>query len=176
MFKEIKGTVEKYVDYDKPNKVDKEPEIKTKVYLVFPALEDAVADSLKYEGSSYNNFNVLTLKLNSYHRTNVRTLKASDNIENTLWNTIKASNGIFDSLVLTDDLYVEKALFEHNIKYTLVYPESANKDEYLALLKEKGYRNSFIEQLKNEWSNFITAIPTGLNIQGAYTNYIKGSI
>jgi len=176
MFKEIKGTVEKYVDYDKPNKVDKEPEIKTKVYLVFPALEDAVADSLKYEGSSYNNFNVLTLKLNSYHRTNVRTLKASDSIENTLWNTIKTSNGIFDSLVLTDDLYVEKVLSEHNIKYTLVYPESANKEDYLTLLKQKGYRNSFIEQIKNEWSNFIKAIPTGLNVQGAYTNYIKGTM
>lgn len=45
MFKEIKGTVEKYVDYDKPNKVDKEPEIKAKIYLVFPALEDVVSDS-----------------------------------------------------------------------------------------------------------------------------------
>lgn len=176
MLNEIKGTLEKYVNYDKARRSDKEPEIKAKIYLVFPALEDVVTDSLKQRGSSYNNFNVLTLKLNSYHRTNVRTRKASENIENTLWNTIKTSNGIFDSLVLTDDLYVENVLAEHNVKYTLVYPESANKEDYLALLKEKGYRNSFIEQFKNEWSNFVKAIPTELNIQGAYTTYIKGSI
>lgn len=139
------------------------------IYLVFPALEDVVTESLQKKHQR-----VFTMKLKGYHKANDNRVKESQTIENGLWATIQGFDQVYESMVFTNDLYVENVLNEHHIKYTVVYPETANQSDYLSLLKEKGYKDDMLTYFKKNWSSFIKAIPSSLDVQGVFTNYIKG--
>lgn len=147
----------------------KDCKLKTNVYLVFPALEDIVTQSLQEKRQR-----VFTFKFNGYKKTVDKRLKPSQTIENSMWTTLKSVNDLVESVVVTDDLYIENVLKEHNVKFTVVYPESANKKDYIDLLEKQGYNNTLVDTLKNDWNSFLNAIPKDFNTQGVFTTYMKG--
>lgn len=144
-------------------------ELKTNVYLVFPALEDIVTQSLQEKRQR-----VFTFKFNGYKKTVDKRLKPSQTIENSMWTALKSVNDLVESVVVTDGLYIENVLKEHNVKFTVVYPESANKKDYIDLLEKQGYNNTLVDTLKNDWNSFLNAIPKDFNTQGVFTTYMKG--
>ena len=150
-------------------KESKDCKLKTNVYLVFPALEDIVTQSLQEQRQR-----VFTFKFNGYKKTVDKRLKPSQTIENSMWTALKSVNDLVESVVVTDDLYIENVLKEHNVKFTVVYPESANKKDYIDLLEKQGYNNTLVNTLKNDWNSFLNAIPKDFNTQGVFTTYMKG--
>lgn len=50
---------------------------------------------------------------------------------------------------------VRDALVANNLEFTLVYPDSILKEEYLNRYKERGSLNSFIQLIDKNWDNWI---------------------
>jgi hypothetical protein len=68
---------------------------------------------------------------------------------------IKSNLGKADVIMVSSHKEVRDALVENEIEFTLVYPESSIKEEYIQRYIDRGSPESFVNLLTNNWENWI---------------------
>lgn len=71
---------------------------------------------------------------------------------------IKKKLGKVDIILISSHKEVRDALVDENLDFTLVYPNTELKDEYLERYEERGNEPSFIKMLDEKWTEFLTDI------------------
>ena len=68
---------------------------------------------------------------------------------------IKSNLGKADVIMVSSHKEVRDALVKNEIEFTLVYPESSIKEEYIQRYIDRGSPESFVNLLTNNWENWI---------------------
>lgn len=71
---------------------------------------------------------------------------------------IKSNLGMADIIMVSSHKEVRDALVENEIEFTLVYPESDIKEDYIQRYIDRGSPESFIKLLNNNWENWISEL------------------
>lgn len=71
---------------------------------------------------------------------------------------IQENIGKVDYILVSSHEVVRNALKDNGISYTIVYPKSRLKDEYLERYKVRGNDDKFIEFIEMNWNKFIEDI------------------
>lgn len=69
---------------------------------------------------------------------------------------IKSNIGKVNYILVSSHKVVRDALRENHIPYTLIYPSTELKDEYLQRYKDRGGDDKFVEFISTNWSKFIS--------------------
>ena len=73
---------------------------------------------------------------------------------------IKENIGKVDVIFVSSHKEVREALEKENIKYTLVYPNVFQKEDYIKRYKNRGSSESFIRLLEANWEEWINECRT----------------
>lgn len=73
---------------------------------------------------------------------------------------IKENIGKVDVIFVSSHKEVREALEKENIKYTLVYPNVFQKEDYIKRYKNRGNSESFIRLLEANWEEWINECRT----------------
>ena len=71
---------------------------------------------------------------------------------------IKEQMGKYKFVFVSSHYVVRKLLEEHNLKYTLVYPDKSLKEEWIERFKNRGNDSQFIAFIGDNWECFIGEI------------------
>jgi hypothetical protein len=71
---------------------------------------------------------------------------------------IKSNIGKVDNIFVSSHDIVRRELEANGINYLLVYPSIDLKDEYIQRYKDRGSNEGFINFIRSNWKEFITAI------------------
>lgn len=78
--------------------------------------------------------------------------------------------GKHDYIMVSSHDVVRKALEQHNIKYTLVFPNEECKQEYIDRYKQRGNTEGFVKLLQDNFENWVSScrdeqFPTKIELQ-----------
>jgi hypothetical protein len=71
---------------------------------------------------------------------------------------IKENIGKVDIIMVSSHKEVRDELVKNGIEFTLVYPESNIKEDYIQRYIDRGSPESFIKLLNNNWKNWISEL------------------
>jgi hypothetical protein len=71
---------------------------------------------------------------------------------------IKENIGKVDIIMVSSHKEVRDELVKNGIEFTLVYPESNIKEDYIQRYIDRGSPESFIKLLNNNWENWISEL------------------
>jgi hypothetical protein len=71
---------------------------------------------------------------------------------------IKENIGKVDIIMVSSHKEVRDELVKNGIEFTLVYPESNIKEDYIQRYVDRGSPESFIKLLNNNWENWISEL------------------
>ena len=71
---------------------------------------------------------------------------------------IKSNIGKVDIILVSSHKEVRDALKNQDINFTLVYPSSDIKDEYIQRYVDRGNDEKFVELLRKNWDNWMTEL------------------